>query len=88
MDTNSYWSAWDVFVRNVFLLLIVFVPSCQLAQACRRLRMTDMAQEKLQLFQEIKKTKHQVRALYHETNRQPKPEVGEVPDKDASERNQ
>jgi Tfp pilus assembly protein PilF len=47
----------------------------QLAQAYRRLQMTDMARKEMQLFQDIKKTKDQVEALYHQMNLQPKPEA-------------
>ena len=47
----------------------------QLAQAYRRLQMTDNARKEMQLFQDIKKTKDQVEALYHQMNLQPKPEA-------------
>jgi Tfp pilus assembly protein PilF len=60
----------------------------QLAQAYRRLQMTDMAQKELHLFQEIKKTKDQVEAMYRQMNRQPKREPGNVPDKELLEQNQ
>jgi hypothetical protein len=41
--------------------------------------MTDAAQQEMRLFQEIKKTKDQVADLYHQMNRQTKPEADEVP---------
>ncbi len=47
----------------------------QLAQAYRRLQMTDNARKEMQLFQDIKKTKDQVEALYHQMNLQPMPEA-------------
>jgi tetratricopeptide (TPR) repeat protein len=47
----------------------------QLGQAYHRLQMTDMARKEMQLFEEIKKTKDQVEALYHQMNLQPKPEA-------------
>jgi len=55
----------------------------QLAQAYRRLQMTEMAQKEMHLFQEIKKTKDQVEALYHQMNRQPKLEAEPPPDSPA-----
>ena len=51
----------------------------QLAQAYRRLQMTDAAQKELHLFQEIKKTKDQVEALYHQMNRQTRSQGDETP---------
>jgi hypothetical protein len=42
--------------------------------------MTEQANKELQLFQEIKKTKDQVEALYHQMNRQPKPQTDAVQD--------
>jgi Tfp pilus assembly protein PilF len=53
----------------------------QLAQAYRRLQMVDMARKEAKLFEEIKKAKDQVQALYHQMNRQVKPESA-LPDKD------
>lgn len=47
----------------------------QLGQAYRRLLMTDNARKEMQLFQDIKKTKDQVEALYHQMNLQPKPDT-------------
>lgn len=52
----------------------------QLAQAYRRLQMTDLAQKEAHLFEEIKKAKDQVQALYHQMNRQVKPEADQAPD--------
>lgn len=52
----------------------------QLAQACRKLQLTDEAKKEFQLFQEIKKTRDQVEQLYHQMNRQSRPRAGEVPD--------
>jgi Flp pilus assembly protein TadD len=56
----------------------------QLAQAYRRLQMTDMARKEMQLSQEIRKTKDQVEALYHQMNRQAKPQTDDVPDSPVS----
>ena len=47
----------------------------QLAQAYRRLQMPDMARKEAKLFEEIKKAKDQVQALYHQMNRNVKPEA-------------
>jgi len=44
----------------------------RLAQAYQRLQMPDEAQKQMHLFQEIKKTKDQVRTLYRQMNKQPK----------------
>jgi tetratricopeptide (TPR) repeat protein len=52
----------------------------RLALACRDLNLTDEAEKEMHLFQEIKKTKDQVKELYHQMNRQPKPEADEEPD--------
>src|ERR1700684_976268 len=52
----------------------------RLAQAYNHLQMTELANQELRLFQEIKKTKDQVETLYHEMNRQPKPETDAVQD--------
>jgi Tfp pilus assembly protein PilF len=46
----------------------------RLGTAYRMLQMPDQAQEEVKLFQEIKKTKDQVRVLYRQMNRTPKPE--------------
>lgn len=46
----------------------------QLAQLYRRLQMSEMAQKEMHLFQEIKQAKDQMEALYHEMNRQVKPQ--------------
>jgi len=52
----------------------------ELAQAYRRLQMADMARKELRLSQEIKKTKEQVGALYHQMNRQWRADADDVPD--------
>jgi tetratricopeptide (TPR) repeat protein len=57
----------------------------QLAQAYRRLQMTDAAQKEMHLFQEIKTAKDQVEALYHQMNR-PRSQTDDMPD--AQELNQ
>jgi len=57
----------------------------QLARAYQQAGMTEQAQKELQLFQEIKKTKDQVEALYYEMNRRPKPDTFDIPDKDSGE---
>jgi tetratricopeptide (TPR) repeat protein len=49
----------------------------RLAAAYRMLRMPEEAQKEVRLFQEIKKTKDQVRTLYQQMNQTPKPEGGE-----------
>jgi len=59
----------------------------QLARAYQRLQMNEQAQKELRLSQEIKKTKEQVEALYHEMNRYKKPETYEGSEKDAVEAN-
>lgn len=46
----------------------------RLAQLYFRLQMTEMAQKEMHLFQEIKQAKDQMEALYHQMNRQVKPE--------------
>ncbi len=56
----------------------------QLAQAYRRLQMTDMARKEMQLSQEIRKTKDQVEALYHQMNRQAKPQTDDASDSPVS----
>ncbi len=40
--------------------------------------MTDEAQKELKLFDEIKKTKDQVKQLYRQMNREPKPDPAEA----------
>jgi len=51
----------------------------QLAQAYQRLQMTELAEKELHLSQEIRKTKDQVEALYHQMNRYTKPEANDAP---------
>jgi tetratricopeptide (TPR) repeat protein len=57
----------------------------RLARAYQRLGMTEPAQAELRLSKEVEKTREQVEALYHEMNRQPKPELLEKLDKENSE---
>jgi len=57
----------------------------RLASAYRRLQMEEQAQKEMQLFQEIKKTKDQVKELYHQMNIQPKAQGNEMPDGDQQE---
>jgi len=52
----------------------------RLAMAYRQLQMEDRAQQEMHLFQEIKKTKDQVKELYHQMNIQPKAQGAENPD--------
>jgi len=52
----------------------------QLGRAYKLLQMTDAAQKEMRLFQEIKKTKDQVQDLYHQMNRERKPEADEASD--------
>jgi tetratricopeptide (TPR) repeat protein len=52
----------------------------RLALACRDLNLTDEAEKEMHLFQEIKKTKDQVKELYHQMNRQPKAEANQGSD--------
>ena len=54
----------------------------RLASAYRRLQMDDRAQKEMHLFQEIKKTKDQVKELYHQMNIEPKVQGDEMPDID------
>jgi tetratricopeptide (TPR) repeat protein len=54
----------------------------RLASAYRRLHQDDQAQKEMRLFQEIKKTKDQVKDLYHQMNIEPKPQGNEMPDVD------
>ena len=54
----------------------------RLASAYRRLQMDDQAQKEMHLFQEIKKTKDQVKELYHQMNIEPKVQGDEMPDID------
>ncbi len=55
----------------------------RLAQAYRHLQMTEMAQKEMQLFQDIKKAKDQVRELYRQMNRRPESQADDVPDSSA-----
>ncbi len=50
----------------------------RLGTAYRTLQMTDEAQKELKLFDEIKKTKDQVKQLYRQMNREPKPDPAEA----------
>ena len=50
----------------------------RLAQVYQRLQMPEESQEQLHLFQEIKKTKDQVRWLYRQMKKQPKTEDDET----------
>jgi tetratricopeptide (TPR) repeat protein len=52
----------------------------RLASAYRRLQLDDQAQKEMHLFQEIKKTKDQVKELYHQMNIQPKAQGDEMSD--------
>jgi tetratricopeptide (TPR) repeat protein len=54
----------------------------RLASAYRRLQMDDQAQKEMHLFQEIKKTKDQVKDLYRQMNIKPRVQDDEVPDSD------
>ncbi|MGA8510783.1 MAG: tetratricopeptide repeat protein [Candidatus Sulfotelmatobacter sp.] len=54
----------------------------RLASAYRRLQMDDRAQQEMHLFQEIKKTKDQVKDLYHQMNIKPKVQDDEMRDTD------
>ena len=54
----------------------------RLASAYKRLQMDDQAQKEMHLFQEIKKTKDQVKDLYRQMNIKPKVQDDEVPDSD------
>jgi tetratricopeptide (TPR) repeat protein len=54
----------------------------RLALAYRHLQMQDRAHQEMHLFQEITKTKDQVKALYHQMNVQPKSHGEEMPDQD------
>jgi tetratricopeptide (TPR) repeat protein len=54
----------------------------RLASAYKLLQMDDQAQKEMQLFQEIKKTKDQVKELYRQMNIKPRVEGDEVPDGD------
>jgi tetratricopeptide (TPR) repeat protein len=57
----------------------------RLASAYRLLQMDDQAQKEMHLFQEIKKTKDQVKELYRQMNIRPK-EGDEMPESDQQER--
>ncbi|MGB6804945.1 MAG: tetratricopeptide repeat protein, partial [Candidatus Sulfotelmatobacter sp.] len=52
----------------------------RLASAYRRLQLDEQAQKEMHLFQEIKKTKDQVKELYHQMNIQPKAQGDEMSD--------
>jgi tetratricopeptide (TPR) repeat protein len=54
----------------------------RLASAYKRLHLDDKAQKEMLLFQEIKKTKDQVKELYHQMNIRPKAQGDEIPDTD------
>jgi tetratricopeptide (TPR) repeat protein len=54
----------------------------RLASAYKRLQMDDQAQKEMHLFQEIKKTKDQVKDLYRQMNIKPKVQDDELPDGD------
>ena len=54
----------------------------RLASAYKRLQMDDQAQKEIHLFQEIKKTKDQVKDLYHQMNIKPKVQGDDLPDSD------
>lgn len=56
----------------------------QLAQAYRRLNMGEMAQKEMHLFEEIKSAKDRVEELYHQMNRQPKPQLDELTNKETT----
>jgi tetratricopeptide (TPR) repeat protein len=51
----------------------------RLALAYRRLQMPQEAEKEMHLFQEIKKTKDQVKALYRQMDKETKPEDDELP---------
>jgi tetratricopeptide (TPR) repeat protein len=52
----------------------------RLATNCRKLGLTAEAEKELKLFQEIKKTKDQVRELYRQMNKAPKEQDEQIPD--------
>jgi tetratricopeptide (TPR) repeat protein len=54
----------------------------RLASAYRRLQMEEQAKKEMHLFEEIKKTKEQVKELYHQMNIQPKVQGEEAPERD------
>lgn len=54
----------------------------RLAQAYKRVQMPDKAQQELTLLEEIKKTKHQVEALYRQMNVEPKPDADDLSDEE------
>lgn len=58
----------------------------RLASAYQRLHLDDKAQKEMLLFQEIKKTKDQVKQLYHQMNIRPKAEGDELPDTEQPEK--
>jgi tetratricopeptide (TPR) repeat protein len=57
----------------------------RLASVYKLLHMDDQAQKEMHLFQEIKKTKDQVKVLYHQMNIQPKMQGDGMPDTDQQE---
>jgi Tfp pilus assembly protein PilF len=50
----------------------------RLALAYKRLEMPDQAQQQMHLFEEIKKTKDQVKVLYRQMNKETKPDNDEI----------
>jgi tetratricopeptide (TPR) repeat protein len=54
----------------------------RLAMAYRRLQMPQDAEKQMRLFQEIKKTKDQVKVLYRQMGKETKPEDDELPSSD------
>jgi len=57
----------------------------RLGLACRALKLTDESKKEIHLFQEIKKTKDQVKEIYRQMNRRPKPETDEASEHDAAD---
>jgi hypothetical protein len=54
----------------------------RLAMAYRRLQMPQEAEKQMHLFQEIKKTKEQVKVLYRQMDKETKPENDDLPSGD------
>lgn len=54
----------------------------RLAQAYKRLLMTDEAQREMRLFQEVKKAQAQVKVLYRQMNRRPNAAADDTPESD------
>jgi tetratricopeptide (TPR) repeat protein len=52
----------------------------RLALVCKRLQLKDEAEKEFRLFQEIKQTKEQVKALYRQMNKKPSSEEDQIPD--------